>query len=189
MSSIKTEDQIPALEAQALHSFVAEKTEDLHGEQGTTRQERLATMAEAVQVPVAESVEVKEEGNMDALQIAAQTDLALHQPAAAGMGPFSPEPRIFYLRLPKKLDAERLPRNYKDTLSRIRGTDCKWCNDTGRDCVQASSFKATWKCAACYRANRSGCTWQVLSKERGLGTQPPCTSRISRQFIGPNVRG
>ncbi len=64
MSSIKTKDQIPVLEAQALHSFVAEKTKDLHGEQGATRQERLATMAEAVQVPVAESVEVEEESNM-----------------------------------------------------------------------------------------------------------------------------
>ncbi len=45
MSSIKNEDQIPALEARQLHNLVAEKAEDSHSEQGATRQGRLATTA------------------------------------------------------------------------------------------------------------------------------------------------
>ncbi len=45
MSSIKKEDHIPALEARQLHNLVAEKAENLHSEQGATRQGGLATTA------------------------------------------------------------------------------------------------------------------------------------------------
>ncbi len=65
------------------------------------------------------------------------------------------------LKLPRALDIGTLPVDYHLILINIRSTPCGRCAAIGKCCKQAPVDKDTWKCYACYRGRRSGCSWQL----------------------------
>ncbi|TFK78663.1 hypothetical protein K466DRAFT_570695 [Polyporus arcularius HHB13444] len=186
MSLMKVEDQVPGLETRRLTLRGASdtKSEEEHedGEvQGTSTQ------------PTGDSAAVKQEVHAGAENaIAAQAALSSQATSAAPKPfthPFHDLWRIRDVRLPRNLDTSSLRADYMEILKKIRSIACCRCTGKDRKCLEASPFRPTWKCAACYKANASGCRWQLLCQEYGLGTYPRCTRRISRQMLSPNVRG
>ncbi len=177
MSLMKVEDQVPGLETRRLTLRGASdtKSEEEHedGEvQGTSTQ------------PTGDSAAVKQEVHAGAenavsinvgrgwltdthaaiTQIAAQAALSSQATSAAPKPfthPFHDLWRIRDVRLPRNLDTSSLRADYMEILKKIRSIACCRCTGKDRKCLEASPFRPTWKCAACYKANASGCRWQL----------------------------